>query len=106
MIRIKISENIFINCQGKNTYNKNICNGCKFREPFIDRCKIFSVKLDKNTQRNGGFNHTRCIQCINSEKIHDNLFNNEEKQKERFQIWNKRKRELEIELYNHNKNEF
>jgi len=51
----------------------NICGNCDYRQPFKNNCLKFNNPIERIRQRNGGFHHLPCKECleyfINSEDL-------------------------------------
>ena len=41
------------------------CANCRYRSPWNNFCRKFLTSIEKVNQRNGGFHHKPCEQCIN-----------------------------------------
>lgn len=66
--------------------DKNVvsCANCVWKRPWINKCVFFRKKLEAVGQRNGGFHHLRCKECIQSEQENDPLYGNIYEQEQRF----------------------
>lgn len=42
----------------------DICGNCNYRYAFQDKCSKFNKKIQKVGQRNGGFHHLPCQECL------------------------------------------
>lgn len=42
----------------------NICGGCRYRFAWQDKCSKFNEAIQKIKQRNGGFHHLPCAECL------------------------------------------
>ena len=91
--RVKITPNNFVNLDS----NISSCANCEQRDPWKSYCKLFQKNIEKVNQRNGGFHHNRCENCINGEAKNESL--SIEEQTDRFNNWLERylkaKKELE-----------
>ena len=66
--------------------DKNVvsCANCVWKRPWINKCIFFRKKLEAVGQRNGGFHHLRCQDCIQSEQENDPLCGDINKQEQRY----------------------
>ena len=42
----------------------DICGNCNYRFAFQDKCSKFNKKIAKVGQRNAGFHHLPCTECL------------------------------------------
>lgn len=66
----KFNEFIERKIQNKTLYQhtlagNDICNNCIYRRPWQNFCSKFNKKIQKIGQRNNGFHHLPCQECLN-----------------------------------------
>ena len=42
----------------------DICGSCIYRKAWLNKCTKFNKKIQKIGQRNGGFHHLPCKECL------------------------------------------
>ncbi len=65
--------NIGAKCRIVLDRNGVSCSRCLFKRPWQNYCSHFKTDLTRIEQRNGGFHHIRCKECIEAEKQYDHL---------------------------------
>lgn len=80
---VKISETETIVLDG----NLKSCAACTWKLPWQNYCRRFKCSIKRLNQRNGGFHHHRCYQCMEAECFYDEFANNEIEQSCRFYGW-------------------
>lgn len=63
MIMYKIKNGCFYHI-AKETEIK-LCNSCPFKNAWGNKCRRFNASIEREYQRNGGFHHIPCTQCLN-----------------------------------------
>ena len=67
-VEYEVNKRIKNNCMyhiGQQTGIKT-CNNCPFKDTWKNRCRKFSVDIERVQQRNLGFHHIPCKECLES----------------------------------------
>ena len=76
--------NVGAKCRVILDRNTESCAKCMYKAPWHNLCHLFRQTLQRKGQRNGGFHHIRCKECVEAEKQYDHLAGDVEAQEKMY----------------------